>query len=232
VAWSPPYDYLAEVFLPAVAPLGLIAAARLTRWGFYPQGGGEITLTIQPSQTQPAQPAWTAPRGPLTGLRILSAAVRVGNQVTARQASRAYNRLTGWLASQHPHQGTASLVAPPKLVNPDSRGPGTALFLLAEYDTGQRAGFTGIGRQGYPAERVADDAVDAFIRHHQTGAAVDPHLADQLVLPLALAGRPLAFETSEITQHLLTNVWVIEQFLGQTLCVEGQLGQPGRVSTC
>lgn len=100
---------------------------------------------------------------------------------------------------------------------------------LAEYENGVRAGFTGYGRQGYPAERVADDAVDAFLAFHASGALVDPHLADQLILPLALCAQPLAFRTSQITQHLLTNIWVVEQFLGPRFTVSGRLDEPGEV---
>jgi RNA 3'-terminal phosphate cyclase (ATP) len=219
VAWSPPYHYLEQVFLPALHPLGYQAQARLEGWGFYPRGGGRITLEIQPWQ-KPAgrHPAWSEPRGSLQRLQVMSAAALVGNQVTARQARQAYNRLA--------EQG---LRAETQLVNPRAPGPGTCVFLLAEYGGGARAGFTGYGRRGYPAERVADDAVDAFLRHHGTGAPVDPHLADQLVLPVAASQQPLAYATSRITQHLLTNIWVISQFLDSRLRVEGQEGDAGQV---
>jgi RNA 3'-terminal phosphate cyclase len=58
---------------------------------------------------------------------------------------------------------------------------------------------------------------------------VDPHLADQLILPLALLGQPMTFRTSQITQHLLTNIWVVEQFLGPRFTVDGQVDEPGEV---
>ena len=227
VAWSPPFDYVEQVYLPAVAALGVQCQVELIKWGFYPKGGGEIRAAIEPigaaltgvppSQTEPW---WTRPRGELVSLSVLSAAANVGNQVTARQASRAYNRLAAARLGVTPQT---------RLANPPSLGPGTCLFVLAEYEHGARAGFTGYGRQGYPAERVADDAVDAFLAFQASDASVDPHLADQLILPLALLDRPLAFRTSQITQHLLTNIWVVEQFLGPRFAVSGQVGEPGEV---
>ncbi len=242
VAWSPPFDYVEQVYLPALAVLGIECRVELIKWGFYPKGGGEIRATIQPSPTlagldpspalagpsgmvpnlRPSQaaPPWTRPRGELASLSVLSAAANVGNQVTARQASRAYNRLA---AARLP------VTLQTRLLNPSSAGPGTCVFLLAEYENGARAGFTGYGRQGYPAERVADDAVDAFLAFHASSAPVDLHLADQLILPLALVDQPLAFRTSQITQHLLTNIWVVEQFLGTRSQVIGQAGQAGEV---
>jgi RNA 3'-terminal phosphate cyclase (ATP) len=235
VAWSPPFDYVEQVYLPALAALGIQCRVELAKWGFYPKGGGEIRATTQPSPAlagldpslalaglRPSQPAppWTQPRGNLASLSVLSAAANVGNQVTARQASRAYNRLA---AAQLP------VTPQTRLLNPPSVGPGTCLFLLAEYEGGARAGFTGYGRQGYPAERVADDAVDAFLAHHASHEPIDPHLADQLILPLALLNKTLAFRTSQITQHLLTNIWVVEQFLGRRFTVSGQVDEPGEV---
>ncbi len=243
VSWSPPFDYFEQVYLPALAPLGIRCRVELMKWGFYPKGGGEVRATIEPTppalagpspilgtgepgsgmvpNLRPSQPPpCTQPRGELTTLTALSAAANVGNQVTARQASRAYNRLAA----------TGLPVTPQtRLLNPPSVGPGTCVFLLAEYEGGARAGFTGYGRQGYPAERVADDAVDEFLAFHAADAPVDPHLADQLVLPLALHSQPLAFRTSQITQHLLTNIWVVEQFLGPRFQVDGPLGQAGEV---
>jgi RNA 3'-terminal phosphate cyclase (ATP) len=172
---------------------------------------------LRPSQVEPW---WTHPRGELKALSVLSAAANVGNQVTARQASRAYNRLAAVRLPVAPQT---------RLLNPPSAGPGTCVFLLAEYESGARAGFTGYGRQGYPAERVADDAVDAFLAFHGGDAPIDPHLADQLVLPLALLYKSLTFRTSQITQHLLTNIWVVEQFLGPRFTVSGQVDEPGEV---
>lgn len=222
VAWSPPFDFLLQVYLPALEPLGFQAQARLNRWGFYPQGGGQIVLSVAPRQApSPAAPGWAGPRAPLSSLHILSAASLVGNQVTARQANRAHNRLLD--------AGFPPALLHTRLLNPRAAGPGTCVFLLASYGPGQHAGFTAYGRRGYPAERVADDAVDAFLRHHRSDAAVDPHLADQLLLPLAVSGHSLHFTTSEITGHLVTNAAVIARFLGPCVTVDGALGAPGTV---
>ncbi len=231
VSWSPPFDYLEQVLLPAIASLGYRAELSLLQWGFYPKGGGKLTAEIDGALRPPLgsasghvevdpqrQPAWSHSRGELRALSVHSAAANVGNQVTARQASQAYNRLAA--AGLHPTT---------HLLNPPSAGPGTCVWILAEYDGGLRAGFTGYGRQGYPAERVADDAVNAFLAFHASDVPIDPHLADQLVLPLCLTGQPIAYRTSEITQHLLTNIWVVTQFMGKCFEVDGELGQPGTV---
>ncbi|RMG52733.1 MAG: hypothetical protein D6723_08340 [Acidobacteria bacterium] len=136
-------------------------------------------------------------------------------------AHRQRDRLLQRLAEKGLSVGSEILDAP-------SPGKGTFVFLLAHYES-MRAGFGALGERGKPAERVADEAFAAFWAHHVSGAAVDKHLADQLVVYLALAEGPSRFTTSEVTRHLLTNLWVIEQFLPVTFTVEGELGQPGVV---
>ncbi len=88
-------------------------------------------------------------------------------------------------------------------------GPGTMLFLALR----GRAGFAALGRRGLPAEQVADAAVDALLAWRASGAAVDEHLADQLVPVLALARTPSAWTCPALSSHLRTVAWVVEQFL-------------------
>jgi RNA 3'-terminal phosphate cyclase (ATP) len=88
---------------------------------------------------------------------------------------------------------------------------GAGIFLTAEYE-GVRAGFSALGAKGKPSEAVAEEAVAAVLAHRDSGAALDRHLADQLVLPLALAGGASSFSAERVSRHLTTNVWVVEQF--------------------
>ena len=86
------------------------------------------------------------------------------------------------------------------------------VFVLAEY-AHARAGFTSYGRIRKPAERVAEEACRACARFHKRGQPVDRHLADQLLLPLSLAQQDSQYAVSAVTRHLLTNAWLIKQFL-------------------
>jgi RNA 3'-terminal phosphate cyclase (ATP) len=89
--------------------------------------------------------------------------------------------------------------------------------------------FFSLGERGKPAEKVADEAVsdvDAFLK---STAAVDPHSADQILLPLALAEGASEYTVSEVTQHLLTNAVIIQKFIERAIIVEGEEGSPGLV---
>ena len=208
VPWSPPAHYLLQVFLPALTEMGARVEMSLGRWGWYPRGGGEISLTIEPA-ARLAPVRWTAPP-PVSRFEALSAASGVPAHVPARQAHRLKERLGA------DFRVTEVLAA--------SRDPGSFVFIW-----GPGGGFGALGARGKPAERVADEAADAFLDYAGHKAALDRHLADQIVLYLALAEGPSSFTVEEVTSHLLTNLWVLEQFLGETFKVAGKLGEPGEI---
>jgi RNA 3'-terminal phosphate cyclase (ATP) len=101
------------------------------------------------------------------------------------------------------------------------------LVLLVAECEGSQACYGALGAPGKRAERVADEAVDALDAFLATDGAVDQYLADQLVLPLALAPGVSALRTSRVTQHLVTNCEIVRRFLPIDLRLEGAINQPG-----
>jgi RNA 3'-terminal phosphate cyclase (ATP) len=97
--------------------------------------------------------------------------------------------------------------------------PGAGIFLLAEYER-IGADFSAYGRIGKSSEAVADEAVAALHEHHTSGAAVEKHLSDQLLLPLALASDISTFTVARPTGHLATNAWTIGQFELADIAIE------------
>ena len=214
VPWSPPADFISQVFLRALRPTGLDAALELRKAGYYPPGGGLLEGTIQPLSS--LQPLDLTQRGPLQRLTAYLRTSNLPGHVVERMAAR----ITGRLSGRKLHVNTAEIPA---------ASPGAWCQLVAEYK-GPVAGFNGLGELRKPAEKVADEAVDAYEAFDRTGAAVDPHLADQLLLPLALAEGHSRFTTSAVTQHLRTNAAIIQQFLPNcAIDVRGKKGQSGTV---
>ncbi len=200
VAWSPPSDYLQEVFLPAVAPMGIQVKMNILRRGFYPIGGGELEMIVEPSHV-PLRPLRVEEKGGLKHLGITSMAANLPLSIAKRQMDRAINRLTEHGLTP---QGKTQMV--------ESPGKGTFCFILAEFEK-VRAGFSALGEIRKRAEQVADEAVEAFLRYWNGQGALDRHLADQVVLPMALADGESAVTVAEVSEHLKTNLWVTEQFI-------------------
>ena len=218
VPWSPNFHYLDWHWRRMLERIGVSFALTLVRAGFYPEGGGEVTASI-PGHAHPHGIDLTR-RGELRTVRGVSAVANLPEAIAERQRHQALERLGTLLPRIAPHIEIEQFPA-------FSRG--TVVVLLAEFEQSQ-ACFAALGARGKPAERVADEAVDAFAGFLQSGAAIDPWLADQLLLPLALAREPAHFTTSAVTQHLLTNAQVIRAFLPVEIAVDGGLGKAARVS--
>jgi RNA 3'-terminal phosphate cyclase (ATP) len=204
VEWSPPFDFLADAYLPMLDRIGFRVDARLVRWGWYPIGGGEVACEICGGGSESGSP-WPRPieaivPGPLRRITGQAIGANVPAHVPQRMANKA--------------QALLSEIRVPIEIgvrNVVGAGSGTGLFLLADYEA-LPASFSGYGRRGKPAEVVAEEAVSALLDHHRSGAAVEPHLSDQLLLPLSFAAGPSSFTVARPTRHLMTNAWTIQQF--------------------
>jgi RNA 3'-terminal phosphate cyclase (ATP) len=205
------------VYLPAIAQMGLQANIQLKKWGWYPKGGGEVISEIQPSELRGIS---LSERGVQRDVRVVSATSNLPVSIARRQLDSALRMMKA-------SKGEVSS----EMVDAPARDKGTLAFIAAEFERG-RAGFTSLGEKGKRAETVGEEAGRQYMDFLKTGAAIDEHLADQLVLLMALARGSSSFSTSRITSHLLTNIWVAEQFLPIEFRVTGDEGEPGEVSVC
>ncbi|MES1022807.1 RNA 3'-terminal phosphate cyclase [Gloeocapsa sp. BRSZ] len=198
VPFSPPLTYIEQVYLPLLRQVGVAAEVTLNAWGWYPQGGGEVQLQVRGNSK--LSEINLLERGELQQVLGLAVVTELPSHIPQRMASRAENLLR-----------QAHLKATITPSREKGIAPGAGIFLTAEY-ANTRAGFGALGRVGLAAEKVAEMACVELLNFHDTGAPVDVHLADQLLLPAALAMQPTHYRVAEISPHLTTNAWVIEQF--------------------
>jgi RNA 3'-terminal phosphate cyclase (ATP) len=215
VPWSPPFHYLAEIFVPTLNLFGFRAETQISRWGWYPKGGGEIKASLwscKPSGSIVFDKSFKVKR--VTGV---SASSQLPEHIRIRQRRQLLLRLE-----------KAGIEADIGLMDVPALNPGSLVFLCVQGGE-SLAGFSALGARGKRAERVADEAADALFRFLNSEAALDHYLADQILIYLAITPGEHRFTTSKITQHLLTNTWVIEQFLPVRFEVEGGVGEAGLV---
>ncbi|MBD1906479.1 RNA 3'-terminal phosphate cyclase [Funiculus sociatus GB2-A5] len=198
VAYSPSLSYIEQVYLPILKRMGVQAEVRLHRWGWYPQGGGEVELHVSGGSTLTS--INLLERGQLQEVRGLAVVTQLPSHIPQRMASRAENLL---------HE--AHLKATVRPLRERGVAPGAGIFLTAEYED-SLAGFGALGRLGLPADKVAEIACQELLNFHKTNAPVEEHLADQLLLPTALGSETSQYRVAEISTHLTTNAWVIHQF--------------------
>lgn len=216
VPWSPSFHYFRDVFLPVISRMGCSAEATLNAWGWYPAGQGEFELAVQPCRKL-ASLQWIE-RGELTQVTGLAAVTNLPAHIPQRMANRANKMLR-----------SAGLPANVEALRARGVAAGAGIFLAADYCNGT-VGFSALGRPGLPAEKVAESACEELLAHHLVeAAAVEPRLADQLVLPLALASGDSAMTISRISQHTLTAIDIVREFLDVRVKVDRE-GEGGTVS--
>lgn len=216
VPFSPSFHYLTELWLPCLESLGFRGSLQLHRAGFYPRGGGEVSLRVL--APNPLKPLTALERGKLTHIRGFSGVANLDESIARRQKHQALRRLTAFC--QDTKIKTLQLPSP---------GKGTFILLHTLFDGRGWACFSALGAPGKRAEAVTDEAVEDLLVFLSTDACLDPHIADQVLLPLALIKGTSRFTTSRVTQHLLTNAHVIQKFLPVTIEVRGTIGEIGEV---
>jgi RNA 3'-terminal phosphate cyclase (ATP) len=199
MAWSPPFEYLRNVWLPALRKLGLDADLELRRSGWFPIGQGCIEARIM-GRPRMLTATDLKDRGQLSEITGQAVAANLPAHIPQRMADRASALLADI--------GVPVRVEPKRL---RAACAGAGIFLAAHYDN-VSCGFSALGERGKSSETVAEEAVALLTSHIRSGAALDVHLGDQILVPLAMAAGPSEFSVQEASLHLETNAWLIEQF--------------------
>jgi RNA 3'-terminal phosphate cyclase (ATP) len=207
---APPFEFIQKAFLSCLEKMGPKITGILDRPGFYPAGGGAMSFTINPSRS-------------LKGLHILERGRFKDQQCTAmvsRLDPNIGHREIRVVQEKMDFNREDCSVVEIK----DSAGPGNILILEFAFENICEV-FAGFGERGKPAERVAEEAVQDAKFYFSSKATVGKYLADQLLLPLVLAGEG-TLRTLPPSRHTLTNIEVIKKFLDvdiATRCVEDNL---------
>jgi RNA 3'-terminal phosphate cyclase (ATP) len=204
---APPFDFLDETFLPAIANAGFDGICTLIRHGFYPAGGGKITFNIQPRQNSTDRIIDLCQ--PVRKFRIK------GRIYTAKLPERVAQRQRTLLL-----QSKLTIKNTEHIEVEDSDGPGNCVII--RYCGSERTTvFTAFGKRGKPSEEVISEVISLAEDFLTSDAAVDRFLADQLLIYMAIA-KAGSFTTNELSSHLQTNMEVIKKFLPVNFSAEQQ----------
>ncbi len=193
---APTFDYLERVFLPQIRRMGAVVDVNLHQAGFYPAGGGSWLAGISPGNT--LRPLSIETAGEVRLRRIFADVANIPFDIAQREARKAAAMLS-WSAE----------TATPRTIR--AEGPGNVLVIEIASENVTEI-FTGFGERGTSAEAVVARTVKEVREYLVAKVPVGPHLADQLLLPMALAGSG-SFVTMHPTEHTRTNIAVIEKFL-------------------
>lgn len=215
---APQIDYFIHVLNPVLSEMGFPYELTLIRRGFYPRGGGLITISVEPISS--IEPINIVEVGSLRSIHGISHSTKLPKHVAYRQAVAAKEYLT---SAGH---SDAVIDIEARQEN-DGVSAGSGVVLWAETSTGGIIGGDALGERGKPAEKVGRDAAADLVGQLRTGAPIDRHLGDQLIIWMAMAIGPSAIMPTEITPHALTLVKLVEQVTGCKFTVKGYEGAPG-----
>ncbi len=205
---APPYEFLAASYLPLVGRMGPVVDCGLHEYGFAPAGQGRLIATIQPGKWRPLQ---LVRRGAIVRRRATAIVSNLPRHIAEREMKVVAGQL-GWSSNECSVQEV------------NARGPGNIVLLELGCDQLAEV-FSACGRKGLPAERVAKAAASAAAEYLDAGVPVGEHLADQLLLPLSLAGGGKLL-TMPLSRHTLTQMELIPRFLdvqiSTSVVTEGQ----------
>lgn len=211
--FAPPFDFLERVLLPLLGRMGARIKSRLDRFGFYPAGGGKFRVEIEPCEKLSRLDLLE--RGEIVRRTAVARVANLSPKIAARELATVKNLLSwkkDWLREEQVRKAS---------------GPGNVLTLEIESENVTEL-FTGFGMRGVSAERVAEKVVGEVREYLACGAPVGPHLADQLLIPMALAGGG-RFRTAAPTRHTLTNIEIVKTFVDVRIEVEKEEGGHWRI---
>lgn len=203
--WAPSFDYLARAFSPQLERIGPRLELELERHGFYPAGGGRFVAQITPCPREELGQLELTERGEDRGRRAVAVLANLPEHVAQRELDEVHE-LMRW-----PREDL-------EVRQVGSPGPGNALWLEFEFEH-VRELFTAFGARGKPAEQVAREGAEAAREYLASGAPVGEYLADQLLLPMALAGAGRVVCTAP-SRHTLTQAELIEKFIPIEFVIE------------
>lgn len=194
---APPVQFLQRAWCPRVAEMGARIDIQLERFGFYPAGGGVVLARVEPCAG--LRPRTWMTRGERRAAYAEAFVAGIPGRIAQRELE-CVGTAMNWRDDQLLVRGL-----------PADQGPGNALMLTLDYEHATEV-FTAFGEKSVTSEQVARQVVQRARQYLMSQAAFAEYLADQMMLPLALAGGG-GFTLDEVSMHARTNAQVIETFL-------------------
>lgn len=199
--WAMPANYAKHVLIPLLARMGYKAGLEIRRYGYYPAGGSEVSVTIEPAQLSSLD---LAEQGKIVSIKGISHA---SNELQKARVAERQQKV-----SRKKIFDELGIVPEISVEYADSACPGSAIDLFAQTEE-SFMGSEGLGERGKQAEDVGNEASEKLAACFKSGSPLDEHAEDQLIPYLALAEGGSRIRVFSISSHMRTNVWVTEKFL-------------------
>lgn len=194
---APTFDFIERTFLPTVRRMGAQVSLDLVRAGFYPAGQGQLIAEIEPLAA--LKPIEVLERGELVSRKAVAGLCNLTEKIAQRELSGVAKAMDLNLQELETRSYD------------DSAGSGNVLSVFLDYESINET-FVAFGERGVSSEVVAKIVSRQAHRYIKAEAPVGDYLADQLLVPMVLAGSG-SFRTLALSQHFQTNKDIIQKFI-------------------
>jgi RNA 3'-terminal phosphate cyclase (ATP) len=201
--FAPSAYHMKFVLLPLLKRMGVQAELDIIRPGYVPRGGGIIEVRVEPARKLKA--VELAEQGQILGIKGIALSSHLKEKSVSQRMAEECQRVL----SSYGYEAEIQ-----KIEDESSLQEGAALAIYAEMSLGNRMGSDRAGRPGRSSESIGRYVAERFVEDLKTGAAVDRYTADQLIIYAGLAEGVTRYSVPRITEHVETNLWLIEEFLG------------------
>ena len=209
--FAPSAFHMQRVLLPLIARMGAPLELTILRPGYVPEGKGSLGISVG-NLPGSLMPLCMVNQGKTRRIRGIALSSHLREErVSERMAQESVKLLQRW-----DYEPTIEICYDESAVQ-----KGAALLLWAETETGCLIGSDQAGKRGRRSERIAEFVVESLMEDLGTGATTDRHLADQLILFAALAKGNSEFVIPRLTDHVQSNLWLMETFLGTRASLQG-----------
>ena len=210
--FAPSAYHMKFVLLPLLRQMGIQAELEIIRPGYVPRGGGIIEIEVEP--VKKLKPLKLTEQGKILGIK----GIALSSHLKERKVSHRMAKECRKVLSSYGYKAKIE-----EVYEESSLQEGAALAIYGETSSGSKIGSDRAGRPGRSSESIGRYVAQSFFEDIKTGAAVDRYIADQLIIYAGLAEGITKYSVPGITEHVETNLWLIEEFLGSKTKLSGNL---------
>jgi len=210
--FAPSAYHMKFALLPLLKQMGIQTELKIIRPGYVPRGGGIVEIEVEP--VKKLKPLNLTEQGKILGIKGIALSSHLKEREVSRRMAKECRKVLGSYGYKVEIEET---------YEESSLQAGAALAIYGETSSGSRIGADKAGRPGRSSESIGRDVAQSFIEDIKTDAAVDRYIADQLIIYAGLAEGTTRYSVPGITEHVETNLWLIEEFLGAKTKLRGNL---------
>jgi RNA 3'-terminal phosphate cyclase (ATP) len=201
--FAPSAYHMRFVLLPLLKQMGIQAELEIVRPGYAPRGAGILEIKVEP--VRKLKPLSLTQQGDILAIKGIALSSHLKEKKVSQRMAKECRKVLGSYGYKAEIQ---------EIHDESSLQEGAALAIYAETSSGSRIGSDRAGRPGRSSESIGRYVAQSLMEDIRTGAAIDRYLADQLIIYAGLAESTTRYSVPRITEHVETNLWLVEKFLG------------------